>query len=351
MDADWSLVTERQGKDYLDFSVNTNPLGAPPDIVRCCEAFVSAFEYYPDPECQALRKGLSLKYAVPADFIYCGSGADDLIYRLLFSLQPGKALILEPTFEEYGRALALTGCEIQRFQLRAEQDFQLDTEGLLSAIEHTDILFICNPNNPMGRLIQPGDMLRLLKKCEDEQVVCVVDECFIEMLRDWRRHTAKQACMRYRNLVVIDAFTKTFAIPGLRLGFTVTQNKELLRGMQRSGQQFNVSTPAQQAGLMALSDTPYMEKTYGLIEEERRWLMDCFDELGIRTYPAAANFILAKAPAANFNQRLLELGVKVRDCSNIFGLSNEYCRFAVRRHEENAVLAAVLKNMKRNGAW
>jgi threonine-phosphate decarboxylase len=347
---DWKIVTESQGK-FLDFSVNTNPLGIPPKMVQCSGDFVSAFGFYPDSKCQALRKALSVKYDIPSEFIYCGSGADDILYRLVFALHPKRALILEPTFEEYGRALSLIGCEISHFQLTEEQNFHFETEQLLSAIDGIDILFICNPNNPTGQLIHHEEMVRILKECETKNVICVVDECFMEMLQDRRTLTVKQESKLYLNLVVVDAFTKTFAIPGLRLGFAVTQRRALLGRMQTFGQEFNVSTPAQLAGLIALSDTQYMEKTHALIDEERRWLAECFHALGIRTYPTVANFFLAKAPVANFNELLLARGIKVRDCSNFYGLGNTYCRFAIRRHEENASLIDVLKSMKDENVW
>lgn len=350
MDIDWSIVTESQGK-FLDFSVNTNPLGIPPKMAQCSGDFVSTFGFYPDSKCQTLRKALSVKYDIPPEFIYCGSGADDILYRLVFALHPKRALILEPTFEEYGRALSLMGCEISHFQLTEEQNFYLDIEQLLSAIDRTDILFICNPNNPTGQLIKHEEIVRILKKCETKNVVCVVDECFMEMLQDWRTFTVKPESKSYLNLVVVDAFTKTFAIPGLRLGFAVTQRRELLNSMQTLGQEFNVSTPAQLAGLIALSDTRYMEKTYALIDEECRWLAKCFHELEIRTYPAVTNFFLAKAPATSFNELLLTRGIKVRDCSNFYGLGSSYCRFAIRRHEENASLIDALKRMKDENVW
>lgn len=350
MRTDWNRVTENQGKS-LDFSVNTNPVGIPSDIVQCSGDFISTFGFYPDAGCQALRHALAEKYAVPPEFIYCGSGADDIIYRLVFALQPKKALILEPTFEEYGRALSLVGCEINHFQLTEKEDFHLNMERLASAIDQIDILFVCNPNNPTGQLTHHEEILRLLKKCENNHVICVVDECFMEMLRDWRMLTVKQDSKSFRNLIVVDAFTKAFAIPGLRLGFAITQNRELQERIRTFGQEFNVSTPAQLAGLMALSDTQYMEKYYALIKEERPWMVKCFHKLGIHTYPATANFFLAKAPVANFNEMLLTWGVKVRDCSKFYGLSNEYCRFAVRQHEENASLIAILENMRRELSW
>ena len=221
MDIDWKIVTENQGQ-FLDFSVNTNPFGVPPRMEQSSGDFVSTFGFYPDSKCQTLRKALSEKYSIPPKFIYCGSGADDIIYRLVFALHPKRALILEPTFEEYGRALSLTGCEISHFQLTEKQNFHLDIEHFLSAIDRIDILFICNPNNPTGQLIKHEDIVQILKRCEKNNVICVVDECFMEMLQDWRTLSVKQESKSYPQLVVVDAFTKTYAIPGLRLGFAVT---------------------------------------------------------------------------------------------------------------------------------
>jgi threonine-phosphate decarboxylase len=294
---------------------------------------------------------LAAKYAVPSGFIYCGSGADDLLYRLVFALRPKKALILEPTFEEYTRALSLTGCEIQHLQLTEEHDFTVEMEVLLSAIDGMDIVFVCNPNNPTGQLISHENMIRLLKRCEEKNIICVVDECFMEMLRDWRLYTVKQDSTLYKNLIVIDAFTKMYAIPGVRLGFAITQNKEVLSRMQKCGQEFNVSTPAQWAGMMALSDTDYRQQTYAVVEQERSWLADRFCELAIQTFPSVANFILAKAPIADFNGLLLEQGIKVRDCSQFVGLSDRYCRFAVRTHEENEKLIEAIYRIKREQSW
>ena len=350
MDIDWKIVTENQGQ-FLDFSVNTNPFGVPPKMEQSSGDFVSTFGFYPDSKCQTLRKTLSEKYSIPPEFFYCGSGADDIIYRLVFALHPKRALILEPTFEEYGRALSLTGCEISHFQLTEKQNFHLDIEHFLSAIDRIDILFICNPNNPTGQLIKHEDIVQILKRCEKNNVICVVDECFMEMLQDWRTLSVKQESKSYPQLVVVDAFTKTYAIPGLRLGFAVTQRRELLDDMQSFGQEFNVSATAQLAGLIAISDTQYMEKTYALLEEERRWLTKRFHELGICTYPDVANFFLAKAPVIGFNELLLARGIKVRDCSNFYGLGSAYCRFAIRLHKENASLIKVLKSMKDENVW
>lgn len=351
MEQNYRIVTENRGKQILDFSVNTNPLGVPLKIVQTAGDVIASMGFYPDAECHALCEKMAEMYEVPYKTIYCGSGADDLLYRLVFAIRPKKALILEPTFEEYGRALTLVGCEVHHFELCKEQNFCVDTNTLLDALEEVDMVFICNPNNPTGQLISHENMKLIIEKCETNNVICVVDECFMEMLSNWRLHTVKQESRTYRNLIVIDAFTKTYAIPGVRLGYAITQNRDLLDSMQKYGQEFNVSTPAQWAGIMALSDTEYIEQTHVVVEQERNWLEERFRELDILTYPSVANFFLVKSPVANFNALLLEQGIKVRDCSNFYGLGDEYCRFAVRTQEENVELIEAMKRLKREHVW
>jgi threonine-phosphate decarboxylase len=351
MEQNYSIVTENRGKNILDFSVNTNPIGVPSKIVQTGSDVIASMGFYPDPKCHILRERLGEKYEIPYESIYCGGGADDLLYRLVFALRPKKALILEPTFEEYSRALALVGCEVHHFELCKDQNFCVDTNTLLDALEEVDMVFVCNPNNPTGQLISHDNMVEILDKCDENNTVCVVDECFMEMLCDWRLHTVKQDSRSYRNLIVIDAFTKTYAIPGVRLGYAITQNRELLHSMQKCGQEFNVSTPAQWAGIMALSDTEYMKQTYVVVEQEHNWLVERFRELDILTYPSVANFFLVKSPVVNFNALLLEQGIKVRDCSKFYGLGNGYCRFAVRTHEENMKLIEVITRLKREQLW
>jgi threonine-phosphate decarboxylase len=166
----------------------------------------------------------------------------------------------------------------------------------------------------------------------------VVDECFMEFLPDWKNHTLKPLAGRSENLIVIDAFTKTYSLAGFRLGFCVSGNTALLAAMRLHGQAFSVSVPAQMAGLCALSDGEYMRRTYRLLSEEREWLLSQLQKLPVEVFASQANFLLLKTADREIRQKLLEKGVKVRDCSCFHGLSSAYCRVAIRTRRENTAL-------------
>ena len=137
----WLSITEKQGNDCLDFSVNVNPLGIPDTVIKSISKLPSIMQYYPDPGCTEIIKLLSSKYGVSASNILCGNGADDLLYRLVFSMKPKQALIIEPTFEEYNRALQLVGCEVQHYQLNPLSQFELDENVLTAIVPDMDMVF------------------------------------------------------------------------------------------------------------------------------------------------------------------------------------------------------------------
>ena len=113
-------ITESVGERYIDFSVNINPLGVPDTVKRQFARAAEISGAYPDPDCRYLSSLLAQKYDITAGQILCGNGADDLLYRLVFAVKPKRAVVIEPTYEEYDRVLDLVGCEIQHYTLKAE---------------------------------------------------------------------------------------------------------------------------------------------------------------------------------------------------------------------------------------
>ncbi len=339
----WRSVSESGTDGLLDVSVNTNPLGVPPAVeegLRRLPAFPGG---YPDPDCQALRESLGEKYGVAPEQILCGSGADDLLYRLVLACQPRRAVIVEPTFEEYARALTLAGCEVCHYDAGEAAEFRLK-EGVLDALEEDcDMIFLCNPNNPTGQLAELPLLEKIAERCRQKGILLVVDECFMEFLPDWERHTLKGQAARASHLLVLDALTKTYGLAAFRLGFCICGDRELLARMAAWGQSFGVSAPAQLAGLYALADGDYMARARGLVEEERRWLMAALKELPVKVCPSRANFLLLKTGEGALRQKLLERGVKVRDCSRFYGLDGTYCRVAIRTRAENEALLEALR--------
>ena len=341
----WQNLTEHSDCDYIDFSVNTNSLGIPDTVKENIGVLNDIVGIYPDPECRHLISCLAEKYNIPEEHILCGNGADDLLYRLAFTLRPKHAIIIEPTFEEYRRALDLVGCEVEHYLLSAEDDFTLD-ERILSVIQpNCDVLFLCNPNNPTGQIVSIPLLTKILERCEEHNVLLVVDECFMEFLPQWRDYSAKELTNRYANLIVIDAFTKTHSLAGFRLGFCVSSNTALLAGMYSAGQSFAVSTPAQFAGVCALKDDSYMQITHQFLPDEREWLTAELTKLPLKVYPSQGNFLLFRSSMEDIRQRLLEKGIKVRDCSQFYGLSSEFCRIAIRERNDNELLIKVLSSI------
>lgn len=240
--------------------------------------------------------------------------------------------------------LDLVGCEIQHYTLKAENSFTLSEDVLSVLDENCDIAFLCNPNNPTGQLTDSELMMKLIKHCRDKRILLVVDECFMEFLPDWEKYSVKEIAAQSDNITVIDAFTKTYSLAGFRLGFCVSGNAELLENMRLYGADFAVSVPAQLAGISALADKEYMQKTHEVISAERDRLFDKLKRLPLEVYPSKANYLLFKSKE-NIRRKLYANGIKVRDCSHFYGLGDEYCRVAIRTHDDNEKLVKALEKI------
>lgn len=323
----------------LDFSVNTNPLGMPGEIRRALVSRADEFERYPDPKCRELCTAISKYEKVPENWILCGNGAADLIYRLCYALKPRKALVCAPTFSEYERALEQVNCQIVHYGLSAENKFMLTNSILEWITPEIDILFICNPNNPTGRLIPKELMLCILNKAGENDITVAVDECFL----DFTNGVSAKAYLRdMPKLVILKAFTKMYAMPGLRLGYMLTASESILGKAEYASQCWGVSVPAQIAGTTALSLTGWREKTLRIIEKERSFLSDKLLKLGITVFPSDVNFILINSEKALY-EPLLQKGILIRSCANFIGLGKSYYRISVKTRAGNARLIQAVK--------
>ena len=229
----------------LDFSVNTNPLGTPPAVMRAVEASAGRLHQYPDPCCRALVAALAAYEGVPEAYILCGCGAAELIFAYCAALRPRRALELAPTFSEYAAALEAVGCQVERYALRPEDSFAVG-EGFLQALERTgcDTVFLCNPNNPTGRLIRPEVLEAACGMCVRRGIRLFVDECFLPLSSGGQSLKSRLADMP--GLFLLKALTKSHAMAGLRLGYCLSGDGTLLEAMSRQSQPWNVPLPAQE---------------------------------------------------------------------------------------------------------
>jgi threonine-phosphate decarboxylase len=337
----------------LDFSANINPLGLPKGVVRALRHSAEQFDRYPDPQCRELRAALAARHHVAAEQILCGNGAADLIYRIAFCVKPKHALVPAPAFSEYAKALSESGCALSEPPLLAHQD-SFPKDSLLDLItSETEILFLCNPNNPTGLCLPQDVMEAAAERCNRQGVLLVVDECFNEFLDDPDAHSLVPLLGRYPRMAILKAFTKTYAMAGLRLGYLLCGGADLAGKIASTGQAWSVSGPAQIAGIAALAETDYLERSRRLIKQERRYLKTALRNLGISAVSGEANFIFFRLGAESgfsrtaFFARLLEQGILVRNCANYPGLDDSCYRVAVKKRAENRALAAALKKIRR----
>ena len=337
------------GDVRLDFSASVSPLGTPKSVIDALTRVLPELYHYPDPRCRALVQAIAEFERVPQERILCGAGASELIYTYCEAVRPKRAMVLAPTFSEYAIALQRTGCEIVRHTLAAEQHFDLQ-EDLLPRLsrEGIDALFLCNPNNPTGRLI-PGELLeKILLRCRERNIALFVDECFLSLSDGANDLTPFLPDVP--QLFILKAFTKSFGMAGLRLGYGLSADGALLRKMSAAVPPWNVSALAQAAGVAALGDAEFLERNRAVIRAERPRLEERLRELGFWVCPSQANYILFRGEAG-LADRLRERGAAIRDCANFEGLGPGWYRAAVRLREENDALLDAMRRAREDGRW
>ncbi len=341
---DWAGYQQEYGGMPLDFSANVSPLGLPEGVRQAVVAALAEAPRYPDPLCRALRERLGALHGVPPAQVLCGNGAADLIFRLALAARPRRALVTAPTFAEYEQALELVGCNTRRWVLTPAEGFAV-TERILPAINRElDVLFLCEPNNPTGRTTHRGLLQQILERCRECGVLLAVDECFNDFLDEPAAHSLIGELAHCQNLVIFRAFTKHYAMAGLRLGYCLG-NRELLEQMARCGQPWGVSSLAQAAGLAALEEKAYSKTLRALIREERPFLAEGLAALGCQVFPGEANYLLFAHADREVCQKLRSKGVLLRDCQNYPGLAPGWYRAAVRTREENQALLRALREV------
>lgn len=330
-------------QDCLDFSANCNPLGTPESVKEAVRDSLEHLGDYPQVGYAPLKEALGEYEDMDPEHIICGNGAAELIFSLCQAVRPKRALIPVPTFAEYEQALASVGCEVEHVLLREEDTFQMQESFIDGLHRDLDMVFLCNPNNPTGILTDREFLFRVLRNCRELGILLVVDECFLDFIKEPGKYSLKAQLPRYHNLFILKAFTKRYAMAGVRLGYGLCENRELLEKMAQVTQPWNISVMAQAAGIAALKEGSYVEQGRKLVFEEAVYLKEGLKELGFQVYPSEANYVFFRGGPGLFEKGIRN-GVILRDCSNYPGLSEGYYRIAVRTRAENEKLLESLKN-------
>lgn len=332
----------------LDFSANINPLGMPESAKNAIIDGINKYQTYPEHSSRKLRNSLSEFYGFDSNKIVCGNGAADLIFRICLALRPQKVLVTSPTFSEYEEAVLISGGKVQNHLLRESENYDVTLEILESIDEDTDMVFLCSPNNPTGRAIDLNIIEAVLDKLQGNKGILVLDQCFVHFMVEEEKYFAINLLKKFDNLIILGAFTKIFAMAGLRLGYALFGSEDNASKIENTLQPWAVSTVASEAGCAALNKD-FIKETKDYVKYQREFLFQHLSDLGIKVFKSQANYMLIKVDEKFDDGDLADVAIKhrilIRKCSNFKGLSPSFFRIAVRTEAENTTLIDVLSHI------
>ena len=323
-------------EEVIDFSSSVNPYGTAPIVERAVRE--AAVARYPDRGSHGLRNALAEHLATDVSNVAVGNGSAELIDHLarVYLTPSDTALIVGPTFGEYEHASRLCGARISFWKREVSSgEISLVLDELLETVarEKPRVVWLCNPNNPTGDYLRRPAIEKLLEALVAMDGLLIVDEAYRDLML-WEGPEELTGCLSCGNLVLLRSMTKDHAMAGLRLGYLLAA-PPLIRALGIAAPPWNVSAPAQAAGVAALSEPAieHLKSSRRRMVRDAAYLQRELERLNLEVIPGAANFMLAHVgDGAELRRALLAKGLQVRDCAS-FGLP-EYIRVSVRPRDE-----------------
>lgn len=329
-------------ENIISFSANVNPLGISPNLRKTLAEHLDAITTYPDREYASLRHCIADYIHSDPENIIVGNGSTELISLFIQIECPKKAMIIGPTYSEYEREIFLGGGTTHYYPLREKDDFRLDLEDFTKHLnESIDLLVICNPNNPTSSAITSSQMRTILDVCKQYDIFVMVDETYVEFAENMEEITSVPLTHYYNNIIILRGTSKFFAAPGLRLGYAVTGNHDLIKSINTRKNPWTINSLAVIAGELMFSDEAYIKKTRELISSERSRIYEQLENCpDFKVYPSSANFLLVKiqkegVTSQDLFDRAIRQGLMIRDCSTFPFLDQKYIRFCFMNPEDN----------------
>lgn len=348
-------------EDIIDFSSNINPRGFTGEIRTAAGKSLENVMCYPEPFAGTLTALLAEKEHVPPEWILCGNGGADLIYRTALSMRVSSVfqerqhvLTTVPNFTEYREAFAAAGFQIRDYRLQAQRGFQADDSILREIRPELAALLLCNPNNPTGVTLSPELLRKIRRRCRELGVYLVLDECFMDFLEPGVRRSLEQKGEEGEKLLILKSFTKMFAIPALRAGWLICSERELRHTIRRLTPPWQISGPAQAAAIASLHvPEDCLDRWRRELKQERSRLRKALLSAGAAEITGEANYLFFRHPDKTLQVRLLlppGPSILIRSCANYAGLDEYYYRAAVKSEAENRKFSEKLTEIgkKRN---
>lgn len=340
-----------KGRALLDFSSNINPMGVPKSFTDNLKEAVEVIDRYPDIQYRAI-KGYIIDYLNIANIdernLVLGNGAAEIIDLCISCFE--KILIVVPSFLEYTLNAQKWQCSIEYSFLN--ENMELDYKDILLKLQYCDAIIIGNPNNPNGEIINKEKFKIILDYAEKNNKTIIIDEAFIEFTTYLESNCSFQNLVRaYKCIFIIKALTKFFSLPGVRFGYGVSNNLELLNKVREKQNPWNINCFAELAVKYVLKDKLFIRNSQQWMKEEINYLPRKLKDIEYieKVYPTKCNFVLCKLKEISGQQlydRCLENGIVIRRAENFISLNDKYIRFAIKDRKSNDSLLEVLERCK-----
>ena len=318
----------------LDFSVNINPLGLPLAVADAVHKAGSLLEAYPEYEAKSLQGKIADTLNIEAERIVVTSGASEAFMAINHAYNPTDGYICCPCFSGYEHALCAVDARVNKLTTLSDYENVNQYEG--------GVFYIANPNNPDGICVASDIVERVIRSVAALGGIAVVDECFLPLSNSYNQSIIEKNLPN--NVFVVRSFTKTFAMPGIRLGYVVCGSTDNAAMVRRQLPEWNVSGIAIAAGMAALDCMDEISRARDLILVEREFLTEELTKLGMQVKKSDANFILFSGPLG-LREKLIDKGILIRDCSNYDSLGPGYYRVAVKDRDSNRMLIKMMERL------
>ena len=352
--------------DVIDFSANINPLGPSQHGLSALESQLRYISHYPDATNDDILNAIADIYGMNKNQIVVGNGAAELLYAICRLPGYTGAFVPAPGFSEYKAALEASRIPVRDIYYRPREDehgkpyFEvpyLALETFAAELKGQDgriIVFLGNPNNPDGTLLDKNHILTIASMLKDANSLLVIDESFIDFvgndtLQD-NEYSMRSLVNEFDNIIVVHSFTKFYAVPGLRIGAAFS-NPLIIEQLNSFIPTWSVNTLAQSYTEAALNDVEYVKRTKQVLHEEQLFMYNSLDTIdGITVYPPSANFMLFHIEqegitAESINEVLKKYNMIVRNCDSYMGLNNQWVRVAIKDHDTNVKLVEKLTDI------
>ncbi|BBO88448.1 threonine-phosphate decarboxylase CobD [Desulfosarcina ovata] len=335
--------------DIVDMSANVNPLGPMPALMDHLAANLSVIAALPEVDAGGIVAAFARRHAIDPAQVMAGNGSTQLIYLIPRALAARRALIVGPTYADYRDACAMNRVPCDPFICREADDFMPDMALLCEKAARADLVFLCNPNNPTGALV---DQRAITDLCEAlPQTVFVIDESYLPFVP--QPETASMIGSTLPNVLVINSMSKAFRIPGLRIGF-VKAPPPWIEKLTAYALPWSVNSLAQTAVAWLMTHPeqvdPFLAATREMVAAERSQMQTAIHRrTAIRCFPSATSFLLMRLPggltAPMAWQHMADQRILIRDCANFEGLTDAFIRISLKESADNRRAADLLADL------